>query len=102
MLLNLATHRALRDAYEANREVCSASYVPLSVLRVSLGVTIDTVIDRIGEETGKCPSRGTISAIENCYRGASVQMPAAMDIAYGLPEGSITATYEPRAFKNVA
>lgn len=83
----------------AKRPERTEPHIPLSALRAALGLTVETVLDRLQEETGKRPSRGTISAIENGHRGASVQMLAALEIAYGLPEGSITTSYAPRAFK---
>lgn len=70
--------------------------MPLSALRTALGLTVETVLDRIEEETGTRPTRGTISAIENGHRGASLQMLSAFELAYGLPPGAITTDYAPR------
>lgn len=98
----MATNRALRERYEAKRPERTEPHIPLSALRAALGLTVETVLDRVEEETGKRPSRGTISAIENGHRGASVQMLAALEIAYGLPEGSITTNYTPRSYTDAA
>lgn len=69
--------------YEARRGSRTVPHVPLSALRVALGLTVETVIERIAEETaGKTRlSRGTISAIEKGRRSASVWMLAAMAMA---------------------
>lgn len=93
----MATTRTIAQRYEARRTERTELHVPLQALRYALGLTIDDVIDRIDDATGKRPSRGTISAIEHGKRGASAGMIHALEIAYGLPEGSITSDYQPRA-----
>lgn len=97
-VLHMASNPRATARYEAKRGKRNPPHVPLAALRAALGLTVETVLDRVEEETGKRPSRGTISAIENGHRGASVQMLAAFEIAYGLPDGSITTDYEPRAY----
>lgn len=92
----MATNPRATAHYEARRGKRNPPHVPLSALRIALGLTVETVLDRIEEETGKRPTRGTVSAIENGHRGASNQMLAAFELAYGLPEGAITTDYEPR------
>lgn len=98
----MATNRPGRQRYATKRPQRTEPHIPLSALRAALGLTVDTVLDRVEEETGKRPSRGTISALENGHRGASAQMLAALEIAYGLPEGAITTDYTPRSYSDVA
>ncbi|ORL01542.1 hypothetical protein A6F56_04275 [Prescottella equi] len=55
------------------------------------------LIERIQQETGHRYSRGAISAVENGHRGASVELIEAIEIAYGLPAGSIRVDYKARS-----
>lgn len=55
------------------------------------------LIAKIAEETGHRYSRGAISAVENGHRGASVELIEALEIAYGLPVGSIEVNYKARS-----
>jgi transcriptional regulator with XRE-family HTH domain len=71
-------------------------HVSLANLRLAAGLTIDTLLDRIESETGHRYSRGTISAIEAGHRGASVEMLAAIAVAYGLQADAIAVDYTPR------
>lgn len=98
----MASNPRAAARYEARRTTRTEPHVPISALRAALGLTVETVLDRIEEETSKRPTRGTISLIESGKRGVSAQMIAALEIAYGLPEGSITTDYEPRAFNDAA
>lgn len=91
----------LQSKYETARRRVTPPHVPLAALRAVAGLTIDQLIDRISEELPpevKPPTRGGISAIENGHRGASQQMLDLIAGAYGLPSGSITTDYVPRAW----
>lgn len=72
--------------------------VPLAVLRKSRGKTLQDVCDYINREYSfpKKVERGTISAIENGHRGASVQMLAAIADALSIRSEAIDTQYEPR------
>ncbi|MFD9615530.1 hypothetical protein ACFWWS_39865 [Streptomyces sp. NPDC059083] len=63
---------------------------------MAAGLTLDAVIDRIEQETGRRYTRGAISAVENGHRGASNELIEALEIAYGLPHGAIDTLYRPR------
>ena len=83
--------------YDNQRPSRTPPHVSLINLRAAVGITLDEVCRRIGEEFPELkPTRGAVSAIEHGHRGASVQMLAALCAAYGLPAGAITTDYEPR------
>lgn len=84
--------------YANQRSKVAAPMVPLAVLRKSSGKTLQDVCDYINREYSlpKKVERGTISAIENGHRGASVQMLAAIADALGISSDSIDTKYEPR------
>ncbi|WP_280265373.1 helix-turn-helix domain-containing protein [Nocardia wallacei] len=71
-------------------------HVPIGCIRVAVGLTLDQLIERIEDETGRRYSRGAISAVENGHRGASLGLIAALELAYGLPSGAISTHYRPR------
>ena len=63
---------------------------------------MDEVIGRIEQETGRRYTRGALSSIENGHRGASNELVEALEIAYGLPHGSIETTYRQRRVAETA
>lgn len=63
---------------------------------MAAGLTLDAVIDRIEQETGRRYTRGAISAVENGHHGAPSELLEALEIAYGLPYGAIDTLYRPR------
>lgn len=71
-------------------------HVAIGHIRTVAGLTLDQVIDRIEEETGRRYTRGAISAVENGHRGASAGLLEALEIVYGLPTGAISTDYHPR------
>lgn len=71
-------------------------HVPIKYVRLAANLSIDDVLARIKEETGRLYTRGAISAIENGHRGASSEILEALEIAYDLPVGSISTSYIPR------
>ncbi|WP_454199506.1 helix-turn-helix domain-containing protein [Nocardia sp. Marseille-Q1738] len=81
---------------EDKRPRVSAPHVPLSVLRKKMRLTLEAVCERIYEETGMRPERGTLSAIENGHRGASAQMIEALALVYDIPVSAIDTQYSPR------
>ncbi|AXH49687.1 HTH DNA binding protein [Gordonia phage Frokostdame] len=72
-------------------------HVSVKTLRTALKLTLDDVADRIEENTGDRPTRGALSAVESGLRGASVELLAAMEMAFEIEPGSITTTYQPRS-----
>lgn len=73
-------------------------HVPVHILRKALGLSLEAATKRIGEVSGKeAPSKGSLSAVETGMRGASAELIAAMEEAYGLDPGTITTDYLPRA-----
>lgn len=76
-------------------------HVPLVVLRKALGLRLDDVVAKVNIALGKDLddpkrfARGSMSAIELGHRGASKEILAALEIAYGMEPGSITTSYAP-------
>lgn len=79
-----------------HRQQFLAPYIPLAVLRKKMQLTLTAVAARIFEETGVQTDRGTLSAIENGHRGASVEMIEALANAYGIDPIFIDTQYVPR------
>lgn len=79
-----------------NRQPTPAPYIPLAVLRAKLQLTLTAVCTRIYEETGIKTDRGTLSAIENGHRGASIEMINAIAAIYGIDPDVIDTQYVPR------
>lgn len=92
----MATTTRNRDRYGNQRSEVTPPHVSLAVLRSAVGITIEQLCDRIEEETGERPSRGTISAIETGKRGASRSMLVALARAYGIDDDAISTDYMPR------
>ncbi|CPR89721.1 helix-turn-helix domain-containing protein [Mycobacteroides abscessus] len=90
--------------YMSQRVKTPVPMVPLSVARRTKGLTLQAVCDHINNEFSfsKPVERGTISAIENGHRGASVQMLAAIASAIGIESAEIDTQYEPRQRRGVA
>lgn len=72
-------------------------HVPLGALRRVAGLSLDQLAKRMAEETDCAPGRGTLCAIESGDRGASLDILHALELVYGLPDGTISTTWEPRA-----
>lgn len=87
---------APKIADQGKRSPVGAPYIPLSVLRKKMRLTLEAVCERIGEETGVRPDRATLSAIENGHRGASVEMIEALALAYDIDAELIDTSYAPR------
>lgn len=99
----MPTSAAKTTKYAKQRKKVVPPHVSLADLRQATGLTIDAVLDRLYEITGKSTwTRGTISAIENGHRGASTELLAALAIAYGLRPGAITTQYVPRGHRERA
>ena len=81
---------------DQKRPRVSAPYIPLSILRKKLGLTLEDVCDRIFGETGMRPDRASLSAIENGHRGASKQIFEALALVYDIPIEVIDTEYSPR------
>lgn len=81
----------------AQRPRRTPPHVPLGDLRSISGKTLDQVCEAASEILGKPLTRGALSGIENGHRGASHEVLAAIEIAYGLRPGAITTDYAPRA-----
>lgn len=84
------------DRTDRPRPRVTAPHIPLSALRRKLGYTLEAVADRIGEQTGTRPERGTLSAIELGHRGASKEMLEALAQVYDIDPKLIDTTYIPR------
>jgi transcriptional regulator with XRE-family HTH domain len=79
------------------RELKLPPRVPIKYIRLAANLSLDAVIARIRQKTGRTYSRGSISAIENGHRGASAEILRALELAYSLPLGTISTDYVPRA-----
>lgn len=73
-----------------------APMVSIRVLRAVAGLTVDALVARIEEETGRRYTRGAISAIENGHRGASRELIDGLAAAYGIDPADIRTEYTPR------
>ena len=71
-------------------------HISLRHLRVVAGLTIDALISRLEQESGRKYTRGALSAVENGHRGASAELIKALEVVYGLPTGAIDTDYTPR------
>lgn len=85
--------------YTSQRTPKNPPHVSLHWLRKVAKLDLKDVAIGVGEVTGKIPTVGAISAIENGHRGASPQMLAALETVYDLPPGTIAVDYEPRVAK---
>lgn len=72
-------------------------HIALADLRAACGLTLDQVCARFAEATGHEITRGALSGIENGHRGASAEVLAGLESAYGLRAGALDTQYEPRA-----
>ncbi|WP_207842575.1 helix-turn-helix domain-containing protein [Williamsia soli] len=86
-----------QSKYEAARKLRTPPHVSIRTLRVVSGLTLDQLIGRMQEATGRSFSRGAMSAIESGLRGASAEVVEALELAYGLEPGAIDTNYERRA-----
>lgn len=88
----------MTSRYANQRAKFPPPVISLAVFRKAQGKTLQAVCDHINEEFAfsKPVERGTISAIENGHRGASVQMLTAIASALGIPVTEIDTQYEPR------
>lgn len=85
-----------RRQYKPPREGKTPPHASLRVLRIVADLTLEDVAERIAQHFPEMNvSRGTLSAIESGGRGASPLMLRALEMAYGIPEGSLTTAYEP-------
>lgn len=87
-----------RTKYRNQRKPVSIPVVPLVVARKLANKTLQDVCDHINDEFEfpKKVERGTISAIENGHRGASVEMLIAIASALSISADDINTQYEPR------
>ncbi|MGE2733793.1 helix-turn-helix domain-containing protein [Mycolicibacterium vaccae] len=86
-----------RCRYQTQRKPKTSPHVPIKYVRLAAKLSIDEVIARIEDRTGRRYTRGAISAIENGHRGASSEVLEALEEAYELPLGAISTDYVPRA-----
>lgn len=88
----------VRAKYRNQRKPVSVPVIPLAVARKLAGKTLQDVCDHINDEFEfpKKVERGTISAIENGIRGASVEMLVAIASALSISADDIDTEYEPR------
>ena len=72
-------------------------YASLRVLRKVSGMTLDEVCALANASDSELTlTRGALSGIENGHRGASVEVIAALEVAYDIEPGSLDTKYEPR------
>lgn len=85
--------------YDKQRVPRTPPHIPLGALRNAAGLTLDEVCRRVSEQLddGRGLTRGALSAIEHGHRGASPDVLAALEVAYGLRVGDITTDYQPRS-----
>ncbi|QWY79506.1 helix-turn-helix DNA-binding domain protein [Gordonia phage BoyNamedSue] len=93
-----ASTRQGHSKYRNQRKPVAAPMVSLAVARKLSGKTLQDVCDHINREFQfeKRVERGTISAIENGHRGASVEMLVAIASALRITADDIDTQYVPR------
>lgn len=91
-----------RAKYRNQRARAAVPVVTLATARKMADKTLQDVCDHINREFQfpKTIERGTISAIENGHRGASIEMLVAIASALGIPADAIDTQYEPRHSRN--
>jgi len=82
--------------YDKQRAAKVPPHISLGDLRAVSGKTLEQVCEAASEALGKPLTRGALSAIENGHRGASLQVLAALEIAYGIRRGGLVTDYQPR------
>lgn len=103
MLAYMRTATPNRRRYPEPRPKKSPPHAPISALRLALGLTQEDVCRGVNEYIPEARvTRGTISAIESGAKGVSTAMLAALEHAYGLPEGTLVTEYVPRNRREVA
>jgi transcriptional regulator with XRE-family HTH domain len=80
----------------AKRKRRPPPHVPIGALRLAAGLSLDALAKRMAAETDCAPGRGTLCAIESGDRGASLDILHALETVFGLPDGMITTSWEPR------
>ena len=80
------------QTYEQQRPRRQPPGVGLAALRRSHGITLQTVVDRISDATGRRYTVGAISAIELGHRGASAQMLDDIASVFGLEAADFVTT----------
>lgn len=84
------------NRYDKQRAKVPPPHMALGDVRAAVGITLETLVDRIQDVSGITTSRGVLSAIENGHRGASAELLKAIALAYGVRPEAITTTYSPR------
>lgn len=86
----------MTSRYDSQRTRKTPPHVSLHDLRTISGKTLDQVCEAASEVLDKPLTRGSLSAIENGHRGASVSVLRALEVAYGLRAGALVTDYQPR------
>lgn len=81
--------------YDQQRRKVTPPHVPLTGVRIALGMTQAEVCKKVELALGKSFTKGALSAIENGHRGASAEVLTAIGYALGLPAGSLVTDYAP-------
>ena len=84
------------------RERVNPPHVTLGDLRAATGHTLAQVCAAFSDATGMGLTRGALSAIESGIRRPSIEVLAALEVAYGLRPGAITTDYQPMPRKVAA
>lgn len=101
--VHMGSKIAAKRRYGNQRERRTPPHISLQAYRLAMKRInpegrwdLDDICDRVEEQNGDRPARGTVSAIENGVRGVSVELLTALEAAYRLPAGAITTDYTPR------
>lgn len=84
-----------RISYDKQRPRLNSPIAPLSAIRVSHGLTLKQVCERVEAFTSKPYSIGALSGLENGHRGASQGILDALEHALNLPAGTLATEYAP-------
>lgn len=84
-----------RPKYDQQRPKVTQPHIPLTGLRIALGLKQTEVCEKVELILGKSFTKGALSAIENGHRGASAETLAALEVALGLRPGDLVTDYAP-------
>jgi transcriptional regulator with XRE-family HTH domain len=88
--------KATKTNYRNQRTRVTPPHLSVKDVRRAVGITIDELLARIHEITGRTYTRGAISALENGLRGGSSDLLEGIALAYGLEPDALDTAYMPR------
>lgn len=81
--------------YDGTRQKVQPPMATLAAIRKAQGLKQAVVCERVSAITDQALSEGSLSAIENGWRGVSAVTLRALETALGLPHQTLIVDYEP-------